>query len=782
MRTRQIRILLAALLSVTVSGCPLREPAQDCLETMHRAFAATRAAEQHASEACLHGEGSAACRWAEWWVQAARARVPGAEDAACRSDALPAFGYAGAEAVQAAARASAGWLARGLFGRDPTAVAASHATSPGAARCQREVLHAAGLCTAAFVDAYDRCASDTFAWADDAFDLAACKTADPDGRVASACHAGIAAAMAGACTGLAREVLFPGCEGDLAACARGHARRSASLALNDAHALCQGVLPGSLDEARLLQCFEPPPPEPIVWSPVPLPDGVQARTVEFEDDGGWLLVGHTDAGSPDLELARVRTDGSGFHCLTCDLPIPARVDPVQRFSDGRRVLYAGPNGANPAWRILECTPSLLDCETSALVPVLLPPNPDPQTAILQYRVPWVTPDGAWLVWTEVRLRGPGGNLSAMGRLVRDTDRYLVTDARVIAPASLELGNDPERWRGFTQPFEAKFGTLRGGLDQVEAGTPEAGHYDTSVVDLASGAVRRLTRHPDHDEGIRFTRDEAWFVLQSARTDERVEFLGQLPRPPFLEWIAFSLHFVAIAGAPNDGVSPGTDRNERDCYVDPWLLDRWFERGDYIGQRLLRPEEGWVSIEGNAGGFGFSPDGTRLALIERRWRHEVPATRLRIASFPNRDPIAPEDVVPIVPTPEPVWATRYDDWMVPDTLGVTVLPGRVSGSATIRNAMPTAIAGEVEVTYEGYSDDGLHVLDGFERIRIPLILLYGAVYEVDLELRGLREGSMRGAVTYDFLSDVNTGEVVSEVDGRVRTGPKTCFEAGLIPIP
>jgi hypothetical protein len=542
------------------------------------------------------------------------------------------------------------------------------------------------------------------------------------------------------------------------------------------------VLPGSLDEATLLQCFEPPPPEPIHSSFVPLPADLSPVTVEWEEGGEELIVSFTAPGVTGTQLASLRPDGSGLRCLTCGSGITGDLRPVQRFRDGRRLLVAGPNHRNPRWHVLECAPSLLDCQASLLVPIELPPNPDPATLIVQYRVPWVTPDDARLVWSEVRLRGPGGNLSAMGRLVRDAGAYLVSDARVIAPTlrSLELGTDAERWRGFTQPFEAKFGALRGGRDQVEAGTPSAGHYDTSVIDLASGEVRRLTRHPDHDEGVRFTRDEEWAVLQSARTDERVEFLGLLPRPPYIDWSAFALHFVAIAGAPGDGLSPGGDPDERDCYVDPWLLDRWFERGDYIGQRLLRPEDGWVSIEGNAGGFGWSPDGTRIALIERRWRHgPVGQTRLRIATLANRLPIEPARVVPIVPTPEPAWAIRYEDWIVPDTSGVTVIPGRAAGTATLTNGLVTVLAGRLRVDYAGYSDDGETFLDGFERVRIPFVT-EGAEYEVDLVLSGRDAGSMRGNVFYDFVNDVNRGIVTTELNGRRLEGPKTCEEAGLIP--
>jgi hypothetical protein len=778
---------LAALLLLGGSQCPQAAPGTGCVSAVNRGFAGVASAALHTLEACFARPGEAAdaiatclARDAAGWIERARARTERVEAFACQG-APPAFGYTSAAEANAAAEQSVAELARGLFGRDLDAARADGASD---ARCQRRVLSAAGRCAESYTDAYQRCASGALrTGADDPFDLVACKGEDPQGALERACGSGVAAALASCQGDLA--ALFPGCAGDVAACAQGYARKSASDAINAAGALCGDVLPGTLSEPALLQCFAPPPPEPIAWSEVPLPEGVSPLTVEWQESGEEMIVSFTAPDVTGTQLASVRADGGDFRCLTCGSAIAGNLRPVQRFADGRRVLVAGNNNAVPRWNVLECAPSLLDCQTSQLVPIQPPPNPDRSTPILQYRVPWVTLDDAWLVWSEVRIRGPGGNVSAMGRLVRDATRYVVQDARVIAPPvrSLDLGTDSALWRNFTQPFEAKYGALRGGRDWVEAGTPTAGQYDTSVIDLVTGEMRRLTRHPDHDEGIRFSRDERWSVLQSARSDGRVEFLGLLPRPPYIDWIAFSVHFVAIAGAPNDGISPGSDPKERDCYVDPWLLDQWFERGDYIGQRLLAPtEDGWVSIEGNAGGFGWSPDGTKIALIERKWRYEPPQARLRIASLTSRDPVPPAQWVPVVATPEPTWAMRYEDYRVPNTAGVTVIPGAVSGTAAIRNDMANATQGEIEVVYDDYSDDGLHVLDGSELLRIPALVLEGAEYEVDLTLSGAHTGSMRGAIGYDFLNDVNTGEVVSELDGRVATGPKTCYEAGLIPIP
>ncbi len=772
--------LLLVLLTLPGAGAAHgpRAGGERCARTLAHGFSAAFAAEAWNAEACLRrpaGLSFEACLDGDrsGLVSLARKRARAAERRACRSEQPPGTTSA-AHASEAAARLERS-LARGLFGRTAPAPARGRA-----GHCQQHLLRAANACAAARLSGFAACAAAARrAGADDEAALRPCKLEERG----AACEAPLERAAA-RCAEEDASALFPGCASDLASCARENARYAASRATNEAAALCGDVLPGSLAEPELLMCFEPPPPEPIVFADVALPPEVNPQTVEW-DEAERLILSFTAAGVTGTQLASVRPDGGEFRCLTCGSAIAGNLRPVQRFRDGRRVLVAGPNNANPRWNVLECAPNLLDCASSQFVPIALPPNPDPATSILQYRVPWVTPDDAWFVWSEVRLRRPGGNLSALGRLVREAERYVVTDARVIAPPlrSLSLGTDSETWRSFTQPFEAKFGALRGGRDQVGAGTPNAGHYDTSVLDLATGELRRLTRHPDHDEGIRLTRDEEWAVLQSARTDERVEFLGLVPRPPYIDWTAFSIHFVGIAGAPGDGLSPGTDPDERDCYVDPWLIDRWFERGAYVGQRLLRPADGWVSIEGNAGGFGWSPDGTRVALIERSWRDTSPRrTRLKLATLPNRVPIDPTRVVPIAATPEPDWAIPYANWVVPNTRGLSVIPGRVSGTATLQNEMPNSVQGSLEVVYADYSDDGEHVLDGFERMSIPSLVLFGAEYEVDLALSGAHTGSMRGAISYDFLGDVNTGQVVSELDGRVLTGPRTCFEAGLIPVP
>jgi hypothetical protein len=780
----------AALAVLAASGCgPVASAQAQCAAKMQRALEWVARAEHKTIAKCVKtldapppGFSVDACAAGDpfGWVQKARER---AEQSEARFCAGPAIGYTSAATVTAAGVYAGTALARGLFGRDLAAAVRAKGTDAAGARCQRDLFRRSQKCATRALHHYVSCAAKALRkGVTDPFQLVACKPL-PTG---ADCDADLAKGAVTRCAGLDTAALFPGCAGDLARCARAHAEHTSSRAVNVGAALCTGVLVGTLPEDTLLRCFAPPAQEPVADSGViPMPGDVAPQGASWDDSGGRLFFNFTSSTTSGNQLGIIDVDGSNFRCLTCDTGlITGNLRVAQRFRDGRRMLVAGNNSPNPKWHVLECTPSVLDCQSATLLPIQLPPNPDPSTPILQYRVPHVTFDDQWFIWTEVRLRGPGGNLSAMGRLVHQGDHYAVQDARVIAPpvTSLAIGTDSDVWRNFTQPFEAKEASMRGGLDWIMAGTPEAGHYDNFAIDLTSGAVRRMTRHPDHDEGISFSGDEEWAVMSSSRTDNRVEFLGLLPRPPYIEWIAFPLHFVAIAGAPSDGLSPGGNPNERDCYLDPWMIDRWFERGDYLGQRLLKPADGWQSA---AGGFEWSPDGTRLSITEIGWRRQnsqpLPG-RLRVFTLTNRDPIAPSAVVPIVATPEPTWAVRYEDWIVPDTFGVTVIPGKAGGAATITNNFASTLSGSARVDYDNYSDDGTSTLNGFEEIRIPVLISNGAEYEVDLTLSGAHTGSSQGVLSYDFAADVNSGQVVSTLDGRTLSGPKTCYAAGLIPVP
>lgn len=157
------------------------------------------------------------------------------------------------------------------------------------------------------------------------------------------------------------------------------------------------------------------------------------------------------------------------------------------------------------------------------------------------------------------------------------------------------------------------------------------------------------------------------MFASSRPNPRVELLGLLPRPPYIDGIAFSVHVVGVAGAPGDGISPGSDSRERDCSLEPQLVDRWGERGSYVGQELLVPGPDGCEPSPSV---AWSADGTAVALVEQRWKRLTPPgedqpARLTLARLVGRRPIDPAPaVVAPVATPEPVWAIRYEDYLIP----------------------------------------------------------------------------------------------------------------------
>ena len=68
-----------------------------------------------------------------------------------------------------------------------------------------------------------------------------------------------------------------------------------------------------------------------------------------------------------------------------------------------------------------------------------------------------------------------------------------------------------------------------------------------------------------------------------------------------------------------------------------------------------------------------------------------------------------------------------------------------------------------VTYDGYSDDGQSVLDGYEQVDSPFTIAYGR-WQADLRLSGAHTGTLKGDVTVR-TGGQGSGSVTSELDGR-----------------
>ena len=199
---------------------------------------------------------------------------------------------------------------------------------------------------------------------------------------ASACDA-----AAAACAAWTRGVLFAGCAGDLASCARGHARRRASLALNDDRTrLCQDVLPGRsrrADAARVLRAAAARA-HPVLRRPRSARREPGDRRVGRERRAAARELHGRGVGGTQLGASRRTAAASA---VSPAAPHRGTLRPVQR-------LPTGGGSSSPARtrraRAGTCSSARRACSTaraSPLVPIELPPNPDPADADRPVRVP-----------------------------------------------------------------------------------------------------------------------------------------------------------------------------------------------------------------------------------------------------------------------------------------------------------------------------------------------------------------------------------------------------------
>lgn len=714
--------LAACLPPVAIHAAGQSPGQQRCILKSARAFALVAQAQRRDVARCLcgalpAGQTPAGCIAADGAGRVARARIRAIRTDAAACASAPAFGWRAGASADVDGASGAG-LARAVFG-----AALDAPVSADGRRCRAAVLAQVDRCASAFVREYARCAAHALATASDASALVRCKGDDPRGRIAAACDAGLADAVATRCAGEDPSALFPGCAGTpTARCLAGHARAAASRGLNATGDLCPLGPP-------------PPAPEPLQVDVVPLPPNVQsAETPWFTVDGSRLLFSVILAGVPGQQIATIAPDGSDFRCLTCPLATPG-VAPLWKpipFRDGRRVvvrvgeqtpLAAADHG------ILECRPSVLDCQQAVVVPVEPPSAGDPNVS-QDERELRPAPDGLHVGVTQIRSGTP---VSIVGRLERLADRYEIRDARVVSAVG-EL-------KQFTPDQRA---VIIAAYAQNPYG---AANPDAVRVDLADGRVSRVTNHPDYDEPVELSPDGEWFAVGSGRGGDFLSVFSQVPRPGFLNVAMETVvgFFFATQRAP---------------LLEPWLVDRWGARGDYKGQ-LLNPgafAEGW---EGRMI-MNWSPDGTRIAFWEAPispgpdWQGGP--SRLVVTTLTSRTPTT-------LPAPQPMpsldWAPSVAGY-VPPPHDPTSRAGAFSGTATV-SYVPGTVH-QLAVTWTDFSDDGRDFIDGTERFEFVPGTLGRMTWDADVRLHGCRQGRLTATQARTTVLTF-AGRVESEVDGR-----------------
>jgi hypothetical protein len=557
------------------------------------------------------------------------------------------------------------------------------------------------------------------------------------------------------------------------------------------------VAAAPLETERSLGTLAAPPGpafEPETIQRIDLPAGItDASTPVFTVDGEHLLF------FSGQQLWIVGQNGRGASCLSCGLPHHPTLSPTEQegfatpFPDGHRVFFGAANSAT----VLECLPSLLDCEHRGLLPVDLsgarpgggkvPPggvDASPQLDLGGGIAPKLAPDGRHIAFSDIR--SDVAELMIIATLTRTPTAYVTSDPRVLNPPAPTSATDANTtaWSDSAGLFEFK-SFADGGADATYAqvGGASLQNPDVWQLNLATGRRSRITSYPDWDEDDAPSPDGRSIVVESDRGMHRVDTLGALlPVRDFIddpESAILAGYLVGAGGASADITTL------RQCDLQPWLLPAsGDDGGTLVGQPLLPYSGGPVHAANNVAGYPqWSPDGTEIALNTQSYLTGRSAPYLLVAHLTSR---APTTALPVANSQPGSWAPSPLAYHGP--LGGTnhvVLHGLKAGTATVDYANPKGVfGGSDRVTYAGYSDDGLRFVDGTNAIADPDLSKGPITIDTNLVMTGVDTGHEHVHLVFSGLAntpDVTVaGTATTTYDGTTLTGiptaPRPCPDA------
>ena len=396
------------------------------------------------------------------------------------------------------------------------------------------------------------------------------------------------------------------------------------------------------------------------------------------------------------------------------------------FADNRRVLLGD--------YVLECTPDLDHCETSALIPLDFPEEIlKTQGLFAHWSEIIISPDCEHMCWTTLQITGSGCYL---GKLVRGEERYHLEDVCMIS-STASHAPDPDR-PGYSIPLPSRGGEVKqfvhGGRAVSEAGAGRS-LTDGLIQSLDSEEVTLVTDTPGYEETSMLSPDETLAVVMSPRFSMKTNcaVFGLLPHPHSMAIMSMMnvAYMYAIAGV----------RAFRPGNIGPALIevDRSVKEGrTYRGVNLSDSEGRWVY----ASPISWKPDSTKAMWNERTRPSEGPEERrLQTAHLLDRAPSVP---VPDAGTP----SSSGIPYAVP--IGTPVeqpaypikVAGKHSGELVDTFVLEDGISTAASV-YTNFSDDGKTFTDGGFVVSTPVNMFAGGrtVYEGKMTVHGEHNGEM-----------------------------------------
>ncbi|KFA78769.1 hypothetical protein S40288_08932 [Stachybotrys chartarum IBT 40288] len=591
----------------------------------------------------------------------------------------------------------------------------------------------------------------------------------------------------------------------------------------------------------------PPAPEPINIVELPLPPvtnssctpelnprgtgcigqgkyGAGFQTGSFLPDSRHIVAHVTYTGAPQPpdpasiyqgeHIILITTDGSVFpngdpwKCLTCGVPsgnalgISNTFEYPNSFNDNKRVLY----GTN----ILDCGEHNItspDCtpETTHIYPIRWGVTPDDSGPGGEIRELRIHPDDVHLGFSSFEIEG--GSLTQFGYFSRlifnpapTTGQPMVPRYDLVHTTRLFSPDNPPPFAAngdelTFNPLSSIVGELRGfsgrGSEVTYIGpSVESCNIDVFAIELSTGNIRRLTAHPEYVDPVEISPDDQWTAVMDTRgTDRQMFMAGMRSIPPLIDLIATT-------------VASTTRNNHLRRFFQPFLIDRYGDRGNYYGQKIN--EEG-SGIPGSAAVNDpewngradpkWSPDGTKIVYWQDLTAspacggdNPLPCytspyqggryIRFMVANLAGREP-------KVMPTVDPVsdivpWGTPYVPGSAAPVLprpaeGAYTLKGTRGGFAnvTITDNADVNTIKSIAVEYTDYSDDGLTLLNGYENFTRtnPAITIESVVWFSDLVQSGNTTATKKTSpdgfrLTIDAMTNIleANGTLTTTIDG------------------
>ncbi|KAM0230273.1 hypothetical protein ACHAP5_011415 [Fusarium lateritium] len=339
------------------------------------------------------------------------------------------------------------------------------------------------------------------------------------------------------------------------------------------------------------------------------------------------------------------------------------------------------------------------------------------------------------------------------------------------------------------------GELRGfsgsGDEIIYIGSPvEANNIDVMAVHLTTGAVRRLTSHPDYTDPVSMSQDDKWIVAMDTRSDGRQMFMsGMRWIPPIIDYLV-----VAIASS--------TRNNGPRRFFQPILIDSKGDRGNYFGQQVNADGDGSDGSVNDPNWNGradpaFSPDSTMIVY----WQALVVSPSCGGANplpcpvstaqggrnyrimLARRTSLKPSKPAPVFKAPDFIpWAKPFPagskapaQYTIP--AGNYTLQGQLSGFANVSfiEDADSDVIRTISVSYSNYSDQEGYVIDGSEKVTkwklLPNIWLDRVEWFSNITQTGTVEGTkVTSEDGWDVEIDVSVnliktnGTLITVLDG------------------